>query len=79
MCEKWYDENRNVDFTNLIDEKIVTCAGHFSQLVWASSRQIGVGIAASADGRFYGVVQYKPAGNILDRFAQNVLPPLLLH
>ena len=50
--------------------------GHFSQVVWKGSQEIGVGKAISSDGRKAIVVcNYFPAGNYKGRHAENVLPP----
>ncbi len=50
-------------------------AGHFTQVVWKDSTQLGVGLAT--DGRTVFVVgQYRPAGNMnmAGYFEKNVLP-----
>jgi len=57
----------------------VLCAGlhtgHFSQLVWKGSREIGVGRAITADGHcIFIVCNYHPAGNIAGEYKKNVLP-----
>jgi len=50
-------------------------AGHFTQVVWKDSRELGVGRAFSDDEqRVFVVCNYFPAGNIIGRFAQNVFP-----
>lgn len=49
-------------------------AGHFTQVVWKDSTQLGVGLAT--DGKMAFVVgQYRPAGNInrKEYFEENVL------
>lgn len=51
-------------------------AGHFTQVVWKESTQLGVGVAN--DGiKVFVVGQYRPAGNMntKENFYQNVLPP----
>ncbi|VDK64219.1 unnamed protein product [Onchocerca ochengi] len=66
--------------------------GHFTQLVWKSTTQMGVGVAMrrfsghrvnSCQPDFpstliYVVVKYDPPGNILDmkNYDDNVLPPI---
>ncbi|VDK71931.1 unnamed protein product [Litomosoides sigmodontis] len=66
--------------------------GHFTQLVWKSTTQIGVGVAMRHfNGRranhcqpdfpstlIYVVVKYDPPGNVLDKknYDDNVLPPI---
>lgn len=48
--------------------------GHFTQLIWKNSVELGVGIALSSDKRkVYVVAEYSPQGNILGQFANNVL------
>jgi hypothetical protein len=46
-------------------------AGHFTQLVWRASRQLGCGRAIC--GRdVYWVCRYSPAGNVDDEYRANV-------
>lgn len=51
------------------------CTGHFTQVVWKGSKEIGVGRATSSGGRTVVVANYRPPGNVLGMFATNVLPP----
>ena len=44
----------------------------FSQLVWLSSRKLGVGKATGAEGVTVVVARYEPVGNIDGMFVQNV-------
>ncbi|KAB5565417.1 hypothetical protein PHYPO_G00241230 [Pangasianodon hypophthalmus] len=70
--ESWYSEIKDYDF-NKPGFKFNT--GHFTQVVWKSTTEVGVGLAT--DGRTVFVVgQYKPAGNISNPgyFKDNVLP-----
>ncbi|CAF4281221.1 unnamed protein product, partial [Rotaria sp. Silwood2] len=73
--QSWYDEIAMHDF----DRPIYSSeTGHFTQMVWRSSRKLGVGVAYSPDGReVYIVANYYPGGNIVNRgyFESNVLPP----
>jgi len=49
--------------------------GHFTQLVWKGSKQLGVGIAFANGGKTAVVVaNYYPPGNYLGQFPQNVFP-----
>jgi hypothetical protein len=49
-----------------------TC-GHFTQMVWKGSRELGVGRAVSDNGRrTYVVCNYFPAGNLVGHFEDNV-------
>lgn len=66
----WYSEIKDYSF-DLSEFTPVT--GHFTALVWCASRMLGIGIARSKSGETYVVANYDPAGNIIGRFAQNVL------
>jgi len=51
------------------------CQGHFTQLVWKSSRDVGIGRSQSRDGKWFVVANFFPAGNFVGRNAENVFPP----
>ncbi|CAF0958619.1 unnamed protein product [Brachionus calyciflorus] len=71
MTDQWYEEansyNYNEDFQN--------GKGHFAQIVWRDTRQVGFGRAKAANGKWYAVANYYPAGNYVGQFRQNVHPP----
>ena len=50
--------------------------GHFTQVVWRDSTELGVGMARNRNGEVYVVCNYNPAGNFLGSFTENVLPPI---
>jgi hypothetical protein len=50
-------------------------AGHFSQVVWRDSKELGVAVAKSRTGQIFVVANYSPPGNFIGSFAENV-PPL---
>ncbi|XP_030374310.1 Golgi-associated plant pathogenesis-related protein 1-like [Scaptodrosophila lebanonensis] len=71
-CVKmWYDEIKDYDFRN---PKFSLLSGHFTQVVWKSSKELGVGKAKSSQGATYVVARYTPAGNVDGKFKENVLP-----
>lgn len=53
--------------------------GHFTQVVWKSSIEIGVGISTYPDQRYQTrtvvCINYRPRGNVQGQFPENVLPP----
>jgi hypothetical protein len=52
------------------------CAGHFTQMIWASTKQLGLGKARSRAGRVIVVANYHPPGNVSGAYQRNVRPPL---
>ncbi|XP_037045821.1 Golgi-associated plant pathogenesis-related protein 1-like [Bradysia coprophila] len=69
----WYDEIKYWDWKKMSGNgKGET--GHFTQLIWKRSKEIGVAAAYSKDGRLFVVVEYNPPGNFTGRYWENVLP-----
>ena len=66
----WYDEIKNYDFSN---PGFASNTGHFTQVIWKKSSEIGLGMAKSESGKTYFVAHYLPAGNILGEFDKNVI------
>jgi uncharacterized protein YkwD len=69
---QWYDEIKQHNF----DLDYQRGTGHFTQLVWKASKEVGFGVAMASDGSFYAVANYFPAGNLLGTFVKNVPKPL---
>ncbi|KAI3394763.1 hypothetical protein diail_2232 [Diaporthe ilicicola] len=66
----------NPDFTNF------EAWGHYSQIVWVGSTQVGCAAQYCAPGSmnptmgaWYSVCNYYPAGNVNGAYGKNVLPP----
>ncbi|AFZ26025.1 Cysteine-rich secretory protein family [Cylindrospermum stagnale PCC 7417] len=77
--KKWYDE---VSAYNYANPGFSSQTGHFTQVVWKSSTQLGCGAAQGTKTingttykAFYVVCQYAPAGNMQGQFPANVLQP----
>jgi uncharacterized protein YkwD len=49
-------------------------AGHFTQLIWRDSRQLGCGAAMCGDETMW-VCRYFPPGNVQGEYRANVPPP----
>ncbi len=49
-------------------------AGHFTQMVWVGSKEIGVGCAKLPTGMYMYVFRFAPRGNVIGRFQQHVKP-----
>ncbi|XP_012220589.1 uncharacterized protein [Linepithema humile] len=77
VASYWYSAVRQYDFLKEPDILHANVnAGHFTQLIWASSRFFGVGKARSRSGKVIVVANYEPVGNVSGLFQNNVLPPL---
>lgn len=69
--DKWYEEISVHDFNN---EPTDLRSGHFTQVIWKGSRELGVGVAKSRNGQIFVVAWYTPPGNYIGSFKDNVLP-----
>ena len=69
MTDDWYDEISQYDFNN---PGYISGTGHFTQVIWKESKQVGFGFAQARDGYYYGVANYYPAGNFIGEFEDNV-------
>ncbi|XP_076346921.1 uncharacterized protein LOC143245028 [Tachypleus tridentatus] len=69
--DEWYSEIDKYDFGK---EPSLFNSGHFTQVVWRSSTEMGVG-KACGKGKIIVVANYNPAGNIVGNFVVNVPPP----
>ena len=69
--EKWYNEinDPGYDFSN---PGWSSGIGHFTQVVWVKSTELGMGHASTPDGSVFTVARYAPAGNFMGQFADNV-------
>ena len=71
----WYSEIDYYDFSTY-SSKTGDATGHFTQLVWKSSREIGCG--AACDGSYcVCTCNYYPAGNFIGKHPENVFPLLI--
>lgn len=70
--DDWYNEINNYNFADPKMSK--TPVGHFTQVVWKGSRQIGAAMATSATGWHFVVARYRPGGNMRGAEKSNVLP-----
>ncbi|XP_016365113.1 Golgi-associated plant pathogenesis-related protein 1-like [Sinocyclocheilus rhinocerous] len=74
VSDRWYNEVNQYNFNQ---PGFSSATGHFTAMVWKSSKKLGVGKAVASDGSTFVVARYFPAGNITNQghFQANVLPP----
>jgi hypothetical protein len=70
VVEGWYGEVDSYDFRG---GRFSFETGHFTQLVWASTTQLGCGRVECKGGEIW-VCNYAPPGNARGEFKANVLP-----
>ncbi len=71
VTDAWYSEIANYDFAA---GQFSTTTGHFTQLVWKDTTDVGFGFASNAAGTAnYVVARYSPAGNYAGEFIASVL------
>jgi hypothetical protein len=66
----WYDEIKIYKFPN---GGFSMRTGHFTQLVWRSTKQVGCGHVQCKGNDIY-VCEYDPPGNWEGQYRQEVLP-----
>ena len=71
MTESWYNEHRKYDYNN--SRYYQPGTGHFTQIVWNNSQEVGFARARGSSMNFT-VAMYYPAGNFLGEFDKNVFP-----
>jgi hypothetical protein len=69
--ESWYDEIKHHVFNA---EPKTTGTGHFTQVVWMSSKELGVGVKRNSKGQTFVVCNYSPPGNFIGNYSKNVPP-----
>ncbi len=77
--KSWYDEVSAYDYAN---PSFSENTGHFTQVVWKNSTELGCGAAQGVKTiqgneykALYVVCQYSPAGNVSGQFPDNVMQP----
>ncbi|KAG5361384.1 Protein PRY1 [Yarrowia sp. E02] len=66
----WYDEVKDYNFAQ---GAFSMATGHFTQMVWKGSNQLGCAKRDCGSSGAYVVCEYYPRGNIIGAFVQNVL------
>jgi uncharacterized protein YkwD len=62
--KSWYSEKKEFTYGPLSSDNWYP-TGHYTQMVWRNTKQVGIGKANCPDGTMIVVANYNPAGNIL--------------
>lgn len=71
VCRSWYDEIKEFNWN--VEPKGAFKAGHFTQMIWKSTQDLGVGVAKTKKGKVLVVCNYSPRGNVIGEFNANVV------
>ena len=69
IFEKWYNEKNSYDFSL---NKFQKGTGHFTQIVWKETKEIGIGLEKDDKNNICCVALYYPGGNVIGEFSSNV-------
>jgi uncharacterized protein YkwD len=67
----WYSEFKDYDYKKDADFQPGT--GHFTQVVWKATKELGIAKAKGSKGDTYVVAIYNPAGNFMGQLNDNVM------
>jgi hypothetical protein len=62
----WYDEKNQYTYSKIKARNSRNMSGHYTQIVWRDTKEVGAGIARTPSGGLVVVTSYYPAGNIID-------------
>lgn len=64
--QAWYDEIQLYTYSPIgSGQNNFSAIGHYTQMVWESTTQVGMALAVSKSGATYVVARYSPAGNYI--------------
>ncbi|MDI9365907.1 MAG: CAP family protein [Flavobacterium sp.] len=63
----WYNEIKLFKYQRLNDSNWHK-TGHYTQMVWKDTKEVGVGVAVCANGALIIVANYYPVGNVMTQY-----------
>jgi pathogenesis-related protein 1 len=64
---EWYSEIKMYNYTK-VTEKNWEPTGHYTQMIWDNTKEVGVGVSICPNGGIIIVANYYPAGNYLRQY-----------
>ena len=74
QVDLWYSEGASYDYASG-SARDGSVTGHFSQVVWKGSTELGCGVTQCPSIGTFLVCRYAPAGNVIGRYQANVSAP----
>lgn len=65
--QSWYEEKKGYRYRK-INSSSGYNTGHYTQMIWKATRQMGVGVAVCPNGAIIVVANYYPAGNVIGEY-----------
>jgi pathogenesis-related protein 1 len=63
VADAWADEQKDFNFNTLTCNKDWHVCGHYTQLIWETTKEVGCGMAKCPGGQEIWVCNYNPPGN----------------
>ncbi len=63
----WYSEKKDYKYQK-VDNKNYLKTGHYTQMIWKNTKEMGVGVAVCPNGGMIVVANYYPAGNYIGEY-----------
>ncbi|WP_348811068.1 CAP domain-containing protein [Flavobacterium maritimum] len=63
----WYKEKRMYSYSKIGYNNYKT-VGHYTQMIWKNTTDVGVGVAICKDGSYIFVANYFPKGNYIGKY-----------
>ena len=65
----WLSEKKDFKYAKIGDRKNnFSEIGHYTQMIWHKTSQVGIAYSKSKSGKVYVVARYYPAGNVISQF-----------
>ena len=64
----WYEEINDYRYSKVKKIRIGPPIGHYTQMVWKDTKQVGIAYAISKKGSVYVVARYYPSGNFIGQY-----------
>lgn len=59
----WYEEKKDYKYSKIKRIRVGPPIGHYTQMVWKDTKEVGISYAISKSGSVYVVARYYPPGN----------------